>query len=237
MILIASFAIPSTSFAQNRVKRPATRKATVNRNKRPSSTPQKGTGDASISFSCPLLGILIDGDASKANNMICHFKMYDFGEEGKTVMVDLPELAKQINVEKQVYSWSGNIKLVPAKQEGGLDGYVIMRGNYACGGLIKTNDGWMLMLQSGERDHLVSDLYPGMNLTQVENKMKEELGRCQFKQTGKSGGFTIYTLYWLDMQKSYHWDGDYHYKVSNDKAYARFFFDSNSKLHKWIIYY
>lgn len=236
MFLIALFAIPSTSMAQNRVKKPTTRKTTANSIKRASSAPQKATDDASISFSCHLVACKFDNNEGfKADNMICHFRMYDFGKEGKTVMVETPEFAKEVNKEKLVWSWSGrNITLVPAKQEGGLDGYAIMHGDYPLGGLVKFKQGWFFAIET--KDHLISDLYPGMTLTQVKNIQNKLLG-SQFKETGKSGGYTIWTLYGPDIKKDYHWNGDYDYKATNDKPYGRFFFDSNSRLHKWILYY
>lgn len=242
MLLIALFAIPSSSMAQNRVKRPATKKTAVNRNKRTSSTPPKTTGDAKISLKLPLSVFILDGSNYPVEGTTINYKVFDFGKEGKTAMMEIkwsPEQAKYMPSETQVFSWSGNIDIIPAKQADNRleDGYFIMRGDYNCGAIGKSNGVWVALVNTKDRGRLVNDLFPGMTLAQVETKMKGELGKCQFKETGKSGGYTIYTLYWLDMQKSYHWDGDYHYKVSNDKAYARFFFDSNSKLHKWIIYY
>ena len=242
MILIALFAIPSSSMAQNRVKRPATKKTAVNRNKRTSSTPQKATGDAKINLKLPIAEFMLDGDIYKVPGTKANVTVYDFGEEGKTVIMEIkwsPEQAQYMPSETQVYSYSGNLKISPAKQiNAGLeDGYFFERGKEVCGAIAKTQRGWTLGVYSNERVHLVNDLFPGMTLAQVETKMKGELGKCQFKETGKSGGYTIYTLYWLDQRKSYHWDGDYHYTLTNDKAYARFFFDSNSKLHKLIIYY
>lgn len=238
MFLIALFAIPSTSMAQNRVKKPATRKTAVNRNKHASSTSQKAKGDASISFSCRLYRCNFLDEVYEADNMICHFKMYDFGKEGKTVMVETPELAKHLNKEKIAWSWSGDISLISPKHDaslkdaGALDGYAIVRGGDGCAALLKFKEGWVLMIL--DKKHVISDLYPGMTLTQVKNM---ELIGSQFKETGKSGGYTIWTLYGPDMKKNYYWNGDYDYKATNDKPYGRFFFDSNSKLHKWILYY
>lgn len=235
MFLIALFAIPSTAMAQNRINKPTTNKTAVNRNKHVSNATRKAADDASISFSCRLYRWKINDVWYDGENAICHFKMYDFGKEGKTVMVETPEYAKINNIEKLVWSWSGiNITLVPAKQYGALDGYAIVRGDYPLGTLVKYKEGWIFDVET--KDHLISDIYPGMTLTQVKNKINEFVG-SQFKETGKSGGYTIWTLYGPDIKKNYHWNGNYDYKATNDKPYGRFFFDSNSKLHKWIQYY
>lgn len=235
LIIIALFAFQSSSMAQNRVKKTATRKTTVNSNKNTSGSRQKSTDDASFTFSCKLFEIILGGDHIPANNGICQLKVYDFGNNWKTVMFELPkELSDEFKangLESSVFSWSGNIKLIPAKQiikrSSIFDGYLVTYGNIeSLAGLLKSEKGWSMVVGDSKKSPVVYDIYPGMSISQVENKMKE-LKLSQFKETGRSGGYTIYTLYWLNMQETYY---------SNNKVYGRFYFDRNSKLHKWIFY-
>lgn len=205
-----------------------------------SSVSQKETGLLK-SFTVDLAGVLIDNEPMQCPpNYKCTYKLYDFGEAGKTAILDIPSIiVDNVTIPRQVKSWSGNISVIPAVNvdKSMEDGYLFKRGNLEIGGLMKTRGVWMAIFLSNPKCRLVSDIFPGMTVEEIKSKTQRELSNSQLKQTGTENGNPVYTLYWYDMYKQYHIDGDYHYNVSNDKAYARFYFDQTNKLVKWIFFY
>ncbi|MCR5131468.1 MAG: hypothetical protein K6C10_08435 [Prevotella sp.] len=182
----------------------------------------------------PLDVIAVEGspaplDPSK-NKM--SLEIINFGEEGNTVLLHLN--AQELNQDATL-SYSGKNIMLGAGIDSGNKMLVLLRGQTPCA---------VLMLNGSENKRIgmllktkgaVSNFSRGMLRAEVEKECST-LGLSQFKFTRDNGKYKVYSLYWLDMQKQYDIFGDYHYNMRNDKKWGEFYFDSQDRLMKWILY-
>ncbi|MBO5632312.1 MAG: hypothetical protein J5965_24915 [Aeriscardovia sp.] len=159
-------------------------------------------------------------------------EIINFGEEGNTVLLHLN--AQEIDQDATL-SYSGKNIRLGAGIDSGNKMIVLLRGQTPCA---------VLMLNGSENKRIgmilktkgaVSNFSRGMLRAEVEKECST-LGLSQFKFTRDSGKYKVYSLYWLDMQKQYDIFGDYHYNMRNDKKWGEFYFDSQDRLMKWILY-
>lgn len=201
--------------------------------------------DRDLTMTENITGVMLPTSNSKVDPKTdkATLRVINFGGEGNTIIITLDvksvkEYDPTINME---FAWSGkDLHLVKQNQNGGV-AYAIIRGSSTmCGALIKVPAGngqyaWVAQI-GGANTRCISDIHLGMNRLAVESKCKE-LGLSQFKFVRNDGALKVYQLQWLDMKKKRDWFGpeDYHYEVTNDKAYGTFWFDANDKLVKWLL--
>jgi hypothetical protein len=165
-------------------------------------------------------------------------EVINFGQYGNTILqtwnFDSPE------IPNQTISWSGkSVHLMPC-YDNGIGSFAILRGSTICGQVscMKQNDGkilWAGITNSVEEAITMREFHKGMSISEVED-VWTQLRFCQFKFSRNSGQYKVYSAYWLDMQKRYNIFGNYKYVMRNDKKYADYYFDSQGKLVKWILY-
>ena len=165
-------------------------------------------------------------------------EVINFGQDGNTILqtwnFDSPE------IPNQTISWSGkSVHLMPC-YDNGIGSFAILRGSTICGQVscMRQNDGkilWAGITNSVEEAITMREFHKGMSISEVED-IWTQLRFCQFKFSTNSRQYKVYSAYWLDMQKRYNLFGDYKYVMRNDKKYADYFFDSQGKLVKWILY-
>lgn len=164
-------------------------------------------------------------------------EVMNFGQDGNTILmtmnIDSPE------IPNMTLSWSGKtVHLAPA-YDNGVGIFAILRGNTTCGYVsCLKNEGkiwWMAITNPVEEAITMREFHKGMSISEVED-VWTQLRFCQFKFSRNSGQYKVYSAYWLDMQKRYNIFGNYKYVMRNDKKYADYFFDSQGKLVKWILY-
>lgn len=185
-----------------------------------------------------IIGIVLNGNyypVSQENVNRGTIELINMGTDGNTIILDLdiPELKQQKITS--TYSWSGAKVKLFRRVDNGETEYLVLRGQTPCGGLFQNKDGWIAMM-SGKGSQTISDLRKGMSRLKVE-QLCSELGLSKFKPAGTSNGLKVYTLQWLNMQKRRNFIGsDYHYGVNNNKVYGKFYFNSQDKLVKWILF-
>jgi len=162
-------------------------------------------------------------------------EVISFGAAGNTILIDW-EISEGTERLNKTYSWSGSdVHLVPS-YEGGTGSFVVMRGRTVCGGLVKNNGKWILIIRAGDAERTVSNLRRGMTPAEVESVFSD-LGGSQFKYTADSGNMKVYSLLWFRNVKRYNPSRtDYKYALRNDEKYADFYFDAQGKLVKWIMF-
>lgn len=189
--------------------------------------------DKNIKIKVPVSGIQLLGNNIYGDSKLSSvtLEVMNFGTDGNTVLFTLDTT----DGEKALltFSWSGKNVHVAPLQEQGAEGISIFRGNKTLGGVAKTSGKWFGIVQNSEGGMM--EFYKGMTRAEVENVTKK-LGLSQFKLSGNTNLYQIYSLYWVDMQKQYDIFGDYHFNMRNDKKYGDFYFNSAGKLIKWIIY-
>ena len=162
-------------------------------------------------------------------------ELINFGTSGSTVLLTLDLEAG----DNMTISWSGkDVKVMPVDDSRTGTALAVLRnGSTACGSLLYIDNKWVVVLNTAENAFTIKDLKRGMTRSEVENVFSE-LGLSQFKFTKKSGNLNVYSLLWLDQKKRYNFFGtDYKYELTNDKKYGDFYFDSNGKLVKWLLYF
>ena len=173
------------------------------------------------------------GKANKAT-----LECIDMGTMGKTIILDqdIPVIKQKDPKLSTTYSWSGSEIRLFRQIENGHTQYIVLRGQTPCGGLMQNEDGWICFISTAAGSRTISGIKKGMSRLAVENECSS-LGFSKFKYAGTSGGLKIYTLQWLDMKKRYNFYGtNYHYEMNNNKEYARFYFNAQDKLVKWILF-
>lgn len=154
----------------------------------------------------------------------------EFGDKGRTVLFTLDIPSQNVH---GTLSFSGkNAGIVPSEEDGTL-GFVLVKGLESAGTVVKVEEGWGGMPQ--KVSGMVSDFYRGQTKAEVE-AICGKLGLSQFKESGTTANYKIYSLYWIDMKKKYDLLGDYSYEMTNDKRYGDFYFDKKGQLMKWFLY-
>ena len=180
------------------------------------------------------------------NNSFADFQVFDFGDEGTTVLLKyrLETVEKDENGEPirqdGALSWSGKWIALGYSINANEEGYMVMYGNNSCGqnALIRTKqDGkmiWGLILtESPEGANCVSENLQGIDVDALRAKIME--GNIPGTLSGgkQKGEYMVYELLSLGSRKRYKLNGDYYYEANANTPYIRFYF-KNGKLEKWL---
>ena len=181
------------------------------------------------------------------NNSYAEFQVFDFGEEGTTIILKYRLESKDCdeNGKPQILegtcSWSSKWLMLAYSNKipGGNteEGYLITYGNQPCGrnSLIKTkNNGWSLMLTaSPEGTNYMTDNIIGLSVDALRTKLIKDKEPGRLSGGRKKGEYMVYDLLSIGTRKRYKSNGDYYYEANVDTPYVRFYF-KNGKLEKFV---
>lgn len=160
-------------------------------------------------------------------------RQFSFGEEGNTIVGTVT-----VEGEKHSFSISGHDVMLVKTVQNGATMYVGANTKGEMAVILGQSGGtWMYLITDQISKCLGNDIHQGMTVQELQN-VTADLGLSKIKLLRTENGLKVYQLLWLDMQKRYHWfgDDDYHYELTNDKEYGRFYFDAQGKLVKWLIH-
>ncbi|MDY4564039.1 MAG: hypothetical protein SPE13_01205 [Alloprevotella sp.] len=181
------------------------------------------------------------------NNSYAEFQVFDFGEEGTTIILkyrfeskDCDENGKP-KILEGTCSWSSKWLMLGYSNKilGGNteEGYLITYGNQPCGrnSLIKTkNNGWALVLTaSPEGANYMTDNIIGLSVDALRTKLIKDKEPGRLSGGRKKGEYMVYDLLSIGTRKRYKSNGDYYYEANVDTPYVRFYF-KNGKLEKFV---
>lgn len=182
------------------------------------------------------------GGMVDANKSYAEFRVFDFGDEGTTVILSCYFASTEGGKgEKLEFAWSGkNIALGYGTNEN-APGYMVMYGNRNCGmnALFQANIGgtmcWILSLDtnSPEGSHFLNDELLGISVDALRAMMVEQDVPGRLSGGQRMGEYMVYELLSIGSQKRYKSGGDYYYGVNANTPYARYYF-KNGKLEKWL---
>lgn len=181
------------------------------------------------------------------NNSYAEFQVFDFGEEGTTIILKYRFESKDCdeNGKPQILegtcSWSSKWLMLAYSNKipGGNteEGYLITYGNQPCGrnSLIKTkNNGWSLMLTaSPEGTNYMTDNIIGLSVDALRTKLIKDKEPGRLSGGRRKGEYMVYDLLSIGTRKRYKSNGDYYYEANVDTPYVRFYF-KNGKLEKFV---
>ena len=181
------------------------------------------------------------------NNSYAEFQVFDFGEEGTTIILKYRFESKDCdeNGKPQILegtcSWSSKWLMLAYSNKipGGNteEGYLITYGNQPCGrnSLIKTkNNGWSLMLTaSPEGANYMTDNIIGLSVDALRTKLIKDKEPGRLSGGRRKGEYMVYDLLSIGTRKRYKSNGDYYYEANVDTPYVRFYF-KNGKLEKFV---
>ena len=181
------------------------------------------------------------------NNSYAEFQVFDFGEEGTTIILKYRFESKDCdeNGKPQILegtcSWSSKWLMLAYSNKipGGNteEGYLITYGNQPCGrnSLIKTkNNGWSLMLTaSPEGSNYMTDNIIGLSVDALRTKLIKDKEPGRLSGGRRKGEYMVYDLLSIGTRKRYKSNGDYYYEANVDTPYVRFYF-KNGKLEKFV---
>ena len=181
------------------------------------------------------------------NNSYAEFQVFDFGEEGTTIILKYRFESKDCdeNGKPQILegtcSWSSKWLMLAYSNKipGGNteEGYLITYGNQPCGrnSLIKTkNNGWSLMLTaSPEGTNYMTDNIIGLSVDALRTKLIKDKEPGRLSGGRRKGEYMVYDLLSIGTRKRYKSNGDYYYEANVDTPYIRYYF-KNGKLEKWV---
>ena len=181
------------------------------------------------------------------NNSYAEFQVFDFGEEGTTIILKYRLESKDCdeNGKPQILegtcSWSSKWLMLAYSNKipGGNteEGYLITYGNQPCGrnSLIKTkNNGWSLMLTaSPEGTNYMTDNIIGLSVDALRTKLIKDKEPGRLSGGRRKGEYMVYDLLSIGTRKRYKSNGDYYYEANVDTPYVRFYF-KNGKLEKFV---
>lgn len=181
------------------------------------------------------------------NNSYAEFQVFDFGEEGTTIILKYRFESKDCdeNGKPQILegtcSWSSKWLMLAYSNKipGGNteEGYLITYGNQPCGrnSLIKTkNNGWSLMLTaSPEGTNYMTDNIIGLSVDALRTKFIKDKVPGRLSGGRRKGEYMVYDLLSIGTRKRYKSNGDYYYEANVDTPYIRYYF-KNGKLEKWV---
>lgn len=181
------------------------------------------------------------------NNSYAEFQVFDFGEEGTTIILKYRFESKDCdeNGKPQILegtcSWSSKWLMLAYSNKipGGNteEGYLITYGNQPCGrnSLIKTkNNGWSLMLTaSPEGANYMTDNIIGLSVDALRTKLIKDKEPGRLSGGRRKGEYMVYDLLSIGTRKCYKSNGDYYYEANVDTPYVRFYF-KNGKLEKFV---
>lgn len=181
------------------------------------------------------------------NKSYAEFQVFDFGEEGTTIILKYRLESKDCdeNGKPQILegtcSWSSKWLMLAYSNKipGGNteEGYLITYGNQPCGrnSLIKTkNNGWALVLTaSPEGANYMTDNIIGLSVDALRTKLIKDKEPGRLSGGRRKGEYMVYDLLSIGTRKRYKSNGDYYYEANVDTPYIRYYF-KNGKLEKWV---
>lgn len=188
------------------------------------------------------------GALLNANNSYADIQVFDFGEEGTTIILkyklDITAANKHVKPEilEGMCSWSSKW-LMLAASDNTLDksmpgeAYLITYGNQPCGknSLVKAKDGlWYLTLSdSPEGANYMTDNIIGLSVDALRTKLIKDKEPGRLSGGRRKGEYMVYDLLSIGTRKRYKSNGDYYYEANVDTPYIRYYF-KNGKLEKWV---
>ena len=188
------------------------------------------------------------GALLNANNSYADIQVFDFGEEGTTIILKykLDITAANKHVKPQILegtcSWSSKW-LMLAASDNTLDksmpgeAYLITYGNQPCGknSLVKAKDGlWYLTLSdSPEGANYMTDNIIGLSVDALRTKFIKDKVPGRLSGGRRKGEYMVYDLLSIGTRKRYKSNGDYYYEANVDTPYIRYYF-KNGKLEKFV---
>ena len=190
------------------------------------------------------------GAQLNANNSYADIQVFDFGEEGTTIILkyklDITAANKHVKPEilEGMCSWSSKwLMLAHADNisdkinKNMQEAYVVTYGNQGCGknSLIKTKDGeWYLMLSdSPEGSNCMTENIIGLSVDALRTKFIKDKVPGRLSGGRRKGEYMVYDLLSIGTRKRYKSNGDYYYEANVDTPYIRYYF-KNGKLEKWV---
>ena len=187
------------------------------------------------------------GALLNANNSYADIQVFDFGEEGTTIIfkyrLEIPAANKNVKPEilEGMYSWSSKRLMLAyannISDENMQEAYVVTYGNQGCGknSLIKTKDGeWYLMLSdSPEGSNCMTENIIGLSVDALRTKFIKDKVPGRLSGGRRKGEYMVYDLLSIGTRKRYKSNGDYYYEANVDTPYIRYYF-KNGKLEKWV---
>ena len=190
------------------------------------------------------------GALLNANNSYADIQVFDFGEEGTTIILkyklDITAANKHVKPEilEGMCSWSSKwLMLAHADNisdkinKNMQEAYVVTYGNQGCGknSLIKTKDGeWYLMLSdSPEGSNCMTENIIGLSVDALRTKFIKDKVPGRLSGGRRKGEYMVYDLLSIGTRKRYKSNGDYYYEANVDTPYIRYYF-KNGKLEKFV---
>ena len=187
------------------------------------------------------------GALLNANNSYADIQVFDFGEEGTTIILkyrlDITAANKHVKPEilEGMYSWSSKRLMLAyannISDENMQEAYVVTYGNQGCGknSLIKTHAGaWYLMLSdSPEGSNCMTENIIGLSVDALRTKFIKDKVPGRLSGGRRKGEYMVYDLLSIGTRKRYKSNGDYYYEANVDTPYIRYYF-KNGKLEKWV---
>ena len=182
-----------------------------------------------------------------ANKSYAEFQVFDFGEEGTTIILKYRLESKDCdeNGKPQILegtcSWSSKWLMLAYSNKipGGNteEGYLITYGNQPCGknSLVKAKDGlWYLTLSdSPEGANYMTDNIIGLSVDALRTKFIKDKVPGRLSGGRRKGEYMVYDLLSIGTRKRYKSNGDYYYEANVDTPYIRYYF-KNGKLEKFV---
>ena len=187
------------------------------------------------------------GAQLNANNSYADIQVFDFGEEGTTIIIkyrlEIPAANKNVKPEilEGMYSWSSKRLMLAyannISDENMQEAYVVTYGNQACGknSLIKNKKGeWILMLSdSPEGANWMTENIIGLSVDALRTKLIKDKEPGRLSGGRRKGEYMVYDLLSIGTRKRYKSNGDYYYEANVDTPYIRYYF-KNGKLEKFV---
>ena len=185
-----------------------------------------------------------------ANKSYAEFQVFDFGEEGTTIILkyklDITAANKHVKPEilEGMCSWSSKwLMLAHADNisdkinKNMQEAYVVTYGNQGCGknSLVKAKDGlWYLTLSdSPEGANYMTDNIIGLSVDALRTKLIKDKEPGRLSGGRRKGEYMVYDLLSIGTRKRYKSNGDYYYEANVDTPYIRYYF-KNGKLEKFV---
>ena len=187
-----------------------------------------------------------NGSQLKEDRSFAEFKVFDFGEEGTTVLLhfNIETVANEDNGKPfkidETISWSSQRIALAYSANAAEEAYMVMFGNQPCGQnamvRIKIGEkyGWALNItESPEGSHLTAGIHQGMDIDALRAKLLNEEVPGQLSGGRQEGEYTVYDLLSLGTKRRYKWNGKYTTEINANTPYIRFYF-KGKQLEKWV---
>ena len=189
----------------------------------------------------------IPGYPLNANKSYADIQLFDFGEEGTTIILKYrletvvnDKNGKPLTLEGMC-SWSSKWLMLTyvdnVPDENMQEGYIISYANQPCGknclGRSKKGEWFLMLSDSPEGSNYMNDNIIGLSVDALRTQLIK--GNVPGRLSGgrKKGEYMVYDFLSIGTRKRYKSNGDYYYEANVDTPYIRFYF-KNGKLEKWV---